>query len=537
MLNQNNMISTFLTKNKALILLCFISLLFLPFFTHAQSDSVSLSVSPTIIEMSATPGQVWESNLRIINSNSFELTVYAEVVDFRPLGEEGNSTFIPPDVSDDKKTTLAEWVVVPETALVIGPERTLEIPLKVELPEDAMPGGHYAAVLVGTRPTSDRKDQSRVEISQVVSSLLFLRAAGDIVEDASIRSFRPLKSLVETPKVDFEMRLENKGNVHIRPEGEIKIFNMWGQERGSIPVNRKTLFGNVLADSIRSFKFTWEGEWSPADIGRYTAEATLAYGEEGRQTTWSETSFWILPWRALLGIILVLVVSVTLITWFVRLYIRRMLAIAGIEKKPSSYPEIVTTKKPLSITAPIEAGILDLRSRLSNSDSGRMNTILNFISEYRIFFTGFLVFIIIAYIISLFVGSVSEDDRAFEVTVNRAGEEVVMDSESLQYEPQQSSDDAIKRDVPPLVLVNRSGVNGGAATVALALEELGYTIDSVSADLNQTEEKTVVVYDPSLAEDALELSAILDNALLSAFDDSNADDQIITIYIGSDIVE
>ena len=58
--------------------------------------------------MSATPGQVWESNLRIINSNSFELTVYAEVVDFRPLGEEGNSTFIPPDISDDQKTLKIE---------------------------------------------------------------------------------------------------------------------------------------------------------------------------------------------------------------------------------------------------------------------------------------------------------------------------------------------------------------------------------------------------------------------------------------------
>ena len=528
---------TYLTRIKLVCLSSLLTLLFLPVLASAQTESVSLSVSPTIIEMSATPGQVWESNLRIINSNPFELTVYAEVVDFRPLGEEGNSQFIPPDLGDEVKTTLAEWIVVPETALVIGAEQTLQIPLRIELPEEATPGGHYAAVLVGTRPTDGRGDESKVEISQVVSSLLFLRAAGDIIEDGDIRSFRALKSLVETPKVDFELRFENRGNVHIRPEGEITIYNMWGQERGVIPINRKTLFGNILADSIRSFTFTWEGEWSPVDIGRYRAEATLVYGEEGRQTAWSETSFWLLPWRGLLGIILVLSIIIVLITWFVRLYIRRMLTLAGVERERAKYPEIASTKKPLSVTAPIEAGILDLRSRFANRDSSRLDSILSFISEYRIFFTGFFVFVIIAYIISFFIGSVSDENRAFEVTVNRAGEEVVLDSESIEYEERQGVETAQKRDVPPLILVNRSGSNGGAADVALALEELGYTIDSVSADLNQTEEKTVLVYDPVLADEALELSALLNNALLSSFEEDSNNEPTITIYIGSDIVE
>ena len=129
----------------------------------------------------------------------------------------------------------------------------------------------------------------------------------------------------------------------------------------------------------------------------------------------------------------------------------------------------------------------------------------------------------------------SDENRAFEVTISGAGEEVTIDSESLQYEQQQTTTVVAKRDVTPLLLINRSGVNGAAAEVALALEEFGYTIESVSTDLNSVEEQTVIVYDPELAEEALELSTILDNALLSAFTDEDAEELIITVYIGNDL--
>ncbi len=50
-------------------------------------------------------------------------------------------------------------------------------------------------------------------------------------------------------------------------------------------------------------------------------------------------------------------------------------------------------------------------------------------------------------------------------------------------------------------------------------------------------EQTVVVYDPAYAEDALELSTVLDNALLSAYATIPDDEPRISVYIGVDIVD
>jgi hypothetical protein len=151
MLNLKNMILISKQNNSVLLGLLFIGLGFLPSQLLAQS-SLALSVAPAIFEMNASPGQTWESTLRVINTNPFELTVYAEVVNFRPAGEDGTAQFVSLSETERDNSTLGEWVSVPDSALVIAPEQTLEIPVRITLPIDTPPGGHYASILVGTRP-------------------------------------------------------------------------------------------------------------------------------------------------------------------------------------------------------------------------------------------------------------------------------------------------------------------------------------------------------------------------------------------------
>jgi len=514
------------------------ALLLCPFFAFAQS-SLSLSVSPTIFEMTANPGQEWNSTLRVINNNPFPLTVYATVVNFRPLGEDGASQFYPADISDDVRSSLAEWITVPTGELVIPPEETLTIPIVINPPTDTPPGGHYAAVLVGTRPPETAEGTS-VETSQFVSTLFFLRVAGDIVESGSIRSFRTNHLLYEKPEVEFALRFENDGNVHLRPEGEIQIYNMWGQERGFIPVNQKTLFGKVLNDSARTFTFSWTGEWSPADIGRYTAVATLAYGEEGRQFTSSEVAFWIIPWRVVLGVLLAIVAMVYGISWSIKLYVRRMLALAGLPDTPLR-GQLRHAKRPrrtISVMAPIEAGILDLSSRLKEGSSTHSysKALLSLLTSYRLFFAGVGIVVLSILSIVWFVSSATDTERAYEITIDRLDADVTLNSEQVQYDTllDASGDLGGQRNVPPLRIINRSGISGAAARTAFNLTELGYSIESVGTDLNESVERTVVVFDPAYDSDALDLSVTLGTALLSSYQ-AASDDPLIVVYVGKDI--
>jgi hypothetical protein len=66
---------------------------------HGQGGGLSLSVTPTLFQMSAVAGQSWSSGVKVINNNPHELTVYAQVVNFAPQGESGEGKLIPSHVS------------------------------------------------------------------------------------------------------------------------------------------------------------------------------------------------------------------------------------------------------------------------------------------------------------------------------------------------------------------------------------------------------------------------------------------------------
>ena len=525
-----------------------------PMQVHAQ-DAVSYTVSPTIYDMTANPGQVFSSTLRIINTNSFELRVYIDVNNFIPKEEDGVPQFIPIDKSTSEQSTFAQWITS-EKELVIAPEQAVELPFTITVPENAAPGGHFAALMVSTRPLVDDSNESRVQTAQSISSLLFMRVTGDITENSSVRSFRTSHYLLSKPEATFELRIENKGNVHLQPQGEIKIFNMWGKERGVIPVNQQTLFGNVLPNSVRKYAFTWFSEWSITDIGRYTAVATLAYGVDTRQFMTADTAFWIIPWKFLLTIIVVVGGFIALVTWAIKLYVRRMLTLAGVtpgarlapqtpepiievEKKTkkdvAKEPKETVKEKTKRMAAPIEAGILDLRSQLDqkNTFKGRLNALVQFVRQYWQFFSVTLAVIVFLILVVLFFKGAFASDRDYQVYIESQGKNITITPDATtnttpsELQPVVASSTIVS-------VVNRSGDSALTEKVRSILQEHNYSIGSSTEEQSEPTEKTVIVYSAADAERAAELSKLLQNALLSAYADSESSSEIV-IYIGKDL--
>lgn len=529
-----------ISKLQILLLGCIASLM--PFFAGAQ-NSLSLSVSPTLFEMTANPAQEWTSSVRIINSNPYEIVVYADAVNFTPQGVDGQPKFVPVSSEEQTGQTLAEWVILEKQVLVIPAEQTLEIPFTITVPEEASPGGHYAALMIGTKPPTEGDNVPLLQTSQVVTSLIFLRVTGDVIEDGRIREFRSLYSIAQKPEMSFELAFENKGNVHILPQGEIVITNMWGQERGIIPVNRQLLFGNVLPDQIRKYTFAWSGEWSLADIGRYKAVATLAYGVDSRKFSDMETAFWVIPWKILLTIILALFGFIAVFTWAIKLYIRKVLALAGVQQTHDGIPHISRQKyRQASYAAPLEAGMLDLRGHWERTSSikERVQMLGNFVFRYKVFFLVCVMFITLVGIIIWYIGSASESERAYDVTVGPQNQEITISSEEVKYQKlkDQSTNgtaEEFEEDSLEILIVNRSGISGLAVDLRLRLESEGYNITEIKNDLGVAEDNTVIVYDPAYAEEALLLSQKIFGALLSSFEPTVEGDVPITVYVGKDL--
>jgi hypothetical protein len=534
-----------LQKNKIKKALFLVLIIFagLPFWVSAQM-SQSLSVSPTIFDMTVEPSQRWQSSLRVINPNPYDLKIYLTAVNFRPKGEGGQPEFLSAVSDETGKHTLAEWLSFRETEFTISAEQIYEVPFQIDVPEGVSPGGHFAAIMVGTQPIMSAADQPRISTSQVVTSLLFLRVTGDILESGSIRSFRTTKWLLDKPEATFELRFENTGNIHIQPQGSIVIRNMWGEERGVIPVNREALYGNVLPESIRKFNYIWTGEWSLADIGYYTAEVTLAYGETERQSVSSEIGFWVIPWKPFLVILILLFGFVSFITWAIKAYIRRMLNLAGID---SQYSRISVDGhqaiKRASLTAPIEVGILDLRRQMRQANTWRERVVYfgDFVTQYRLFIVAVVAIVLFLVAIVWYVKTASVAERAYEIVISNESGEISISSEQLKYESLRRSETANTvatstdtKTVSPassISIVNRSGVNGLAASLRLVLENAGYNITGLTTELGVVENNTVIVYAPEYVEEALALSRQIEGALLSAYAEALVP---ITVYVGQD---
>ena len=526
-------------------------LLLAPYVSLAQG--VSLAITPTLFEMSAVPYQVWNSSIKVINNNKQPLTVYTDVVNFAPQGELGQGKFLPVLEEVTGGQTLAEWITVPDEPIVIPPESSQAVPISVRIPGDAAPGGHYAAILIGTKPPENDKP-FRISTSQVISSLFFVRVAGDVIEDGKVRSFSVTDRFLDTPEATFVLRFENKGNVHLLPQGEIVITNMWGKERGIIPINNETNFGNVLPESIRKFEFTWKGEQSFTDIGRYKAVLTLGYGLENKKFVTRETYFYVVPIKQVVTVLLVFIGIIWFISWAIKAYVRRMLALSGIEAQGVRSRGVsnryvlhkgdVFIDRRASLQRPIVQGIKDFREHLYNTHAfvDVVKSLLAFLWQYKKFFAGVLGAVALVFLLFYYTADVLTDRRDYEVTIENPDTDITLSSEEILYKKQQQESIIRSTTTVPqreqsyeLVLVNSSDTPGVAAALQVELEGKGYRVDALESDFGPSRKSTVIIFDAAVQEEALSLSKELGGVLLNARPESMSASSTpnITVLIGN----
>ncbi len=368
-----------------------------PKISEAQ-DSLTLTLTPPLFKINLEPGDVWRSSVKAVNANPYDLDLYANVLNFEAQGERGQAKFIPVTERIGMEGTLAEWIEVEDKAIHVEREASQDIPFTLRVPENAAPGGHYAAILVGTKPLKENLEGSGISVSSLISSLLFVEVQGDIREEGRIREFKTDKSVYQTPEAKLTLTFENSGNVHVQPRGKIRIYNMWGKERGDIPINEGSEFGNILPKSSRSYVFVWKGEKNAFEAGRYKAEASITYGRERPEQVTQAVYFWIIPLKSIGLIGGGIGAFFGIIIWLIRIYVKRILKIEsqkrGVPRKEQMQEEIVDLRN-IQIT----------RKRK-----------LNVIKYYKMFFV--VAFLVTGALILLgYLRAVTTSERNFEIII------------------------------------------------------------------------------------------------------------------------
>lgn len=291
------------------------------FVTSVQAQGSGVSITPAMIEETLDPGFEKQYSLTVENLNATDQTFYLFTRNISGV-ENGGMPVFAKDNNERTGYELSDWISLEygEITVPSGEKQTFYFTLKV--PGNASPGSHFGGVFVSVDPP--KIESSGAAVGYQVASIMSIRVSGEAIEQASIRQFSTSKFLYGSQNVEFNVRIENTGNVLVRPSGPLEIYNMLGDQVGTMLFNES--LSGVFPYDTRSFSnIVWKGD--SIGFGRYEAILSPVYGDFGAKKTMSSTvSFWILPMNIIspaLGVIaLIFIVTLT----FVRLYIRRSLA-------------------------------------------------------------------------------------------------------------------------------------------------------------------------------------------------------------------
>lgn len=332
--------------------LIFLLSAFFPVSVLAQNKSdegLNLVTSPLPINLVAQPGSTVSAQIKVKNGGNHQEKLQVGLMKFSAFGEEGKPKLIDKEDGDN----FFEWVKFSEDVFDVAPNEWKTITATITVPSDAAFGYYYAVTF--SRKEEETPDGPRsTKIVGATACLMLLEVrVPNAIRNIEVLDFSTNKRVFEYLPARFTIKLQNKGNVHVAPRGNIFISSMSKKDISVLEVN--DVKGNVLPNTNRIFDTEWnEGfpvydekiddtgkkilldkkgreikklKWDLSQIqkfriGKYTANLLLIYDDGSRDIPIeAKVSFWVIPWRIILILSVVVFANVFLIgwiMWFVR---------------------------------------------------------------------------------------------------------------------------------------------------------------------------------------------------------------------------
>jgi len=297
-----------------------------------ETSSRSIIISPPTINESFDPGDKKEGRMKITNTSKVDtITFKAAIRDFIVEDSQG-TPIVTAELGGKTKYAASSWVGVYPNSFTLAPGQTQEITYYVQVPEDARPGGRYAAVVYEPQETIDVKGTG-TGVETHIGSLFVFRINGDIVENASVTKFESEKSFWEYGPITINTQLLNSSDSHIRPEGTIIIKNLLGQTVASQSLAEH----NIFPEANRDFTNTLGGKFL---FGPHTAELQAKYGDKMDKTLFATVSFFVLPWK-IAGFTVLIIVAIVLAVLFMKKKKSNKKIIPPADPQPATPPQPV----------------------------------------------------------------------------------------------------------------------------------------------------------------------------------------------------
>jgi len=260
-----------------------------------ESNQGDFVIGPGKFEISVAPGQTVTKEISVTNRISDGRTFEITVEDIQGSNDGDKAVVLLG--KEDGPYTIKDYLKFKSKRFTLDLGERAWIPVTIEVPADAEPGGHYGSVLISTVQESEEESSSaRTPIIAKIGTLFFITVEGDVEKSGNLKSFETKnneKWFTKGP-INFHVLYENTGSVHLNPYGELRVKNLFGDEVGFLEVDPWF----ALPKSLRSRDIAWDRNLL---FGRYTATLSINRGYDDIVDE-LKIVFWVFPWKMVGGI-------------------------------------------------------------------------------------------------------------------------------------------------------------------------------------------------------------------------------------------
>jgi hypothetical protein len=316
---------------------------------NPPTAGISLAVSPPFLNVSVKPGETVRTEFKVRNNNNFPEYLGVTLNKFQ-VGSNGNTVDLKSLPPHDE---FASWVTLSDKQFILDPNQSRTVQVQITVPQNAALGYYYAFII---QRLKDAGVNQGAAISGGISVPILLNVqSGNAIRELKLVDLKTDKLIYEYLPATFSVVVENRGNIHTAPVGDVFIDSLWHKEVAAIPVNEGR--GNVLPNSTRAFPVTWDDgfavrvpkksdEGQPLKdaaghdeftthydfarankfrFGKYTAHVLMIYDNGERDIPLeARVSFWVIPWKIMLGLGVVGLLALVGIIGIIKSLIRRI---------------------------------------------------------------------------------------------------------------------------------------------------------------------------------------------------------------------
>jgi hypothetical protein len=265
-----------------------------------------LSISPTISEFTLKPGASTKVTITLKNITVDDVTAKGVVNDFTSDGSTGNPKIIT-NTDTPSPNSIKNFILnLDDIPLKRGEQKNVTVGLQIS--QNTPPGAYYGIIRYRAVPSAaNAPGPGQVALTASVGTIILITVPGNIREQVQVKGLHIYRGGTDgtfffgsPDKIGIEIK--NFGNGFIKPFGTVEVHNMFNKSITSYQFNNPKQPGNILPNSERIFTNNIKGI---SQFGRYTATASVSYGN-GSQVLTLEKNFWYIPkWLAVIILLII----------------------------------------------------------------------------------------------------------------------------------------------------------------------------------------------------------------------------------------